>query len=156
MINLTPFYNANDCRSEIAAPFSDAEYTYATNGHILIRVPLRGEIPESKFAPRADKLFAEHAIHAIGEDRQWLPIPDLPDAIMTPCDNCEHGCSECTNGFVEVIKSVDIGGIPFQRKYLALIKMLPGCTISPNEKWPAWFRFDGGIGLLMPMQKRWP
>ena len=147
MIDLKPFYFADHVRSEIAAPFSDAEHTYATDGFIIIRVPLLAGVSGSKFATRADRLFSDHTL-----GREWLSIPSLPDAIMEPCSECEHGCSECDNGFVEKIKSVDVGGIPFQRKYLALLAALPNCRISPDGQNAAWFKFDGGDGLIMPMR----
>lgn len=156
MIDLTPFYDADDIRGEITRPFSDAQYTYATDSHVVIRVPRRPEIEESKFAPRADKLFAEHTTEAT---RQWFDIPELPEPIMEKCfctfELSPDPCEDCRGaGVVEKIKSVDINGVPFQRKYLALIKALPGCTISPSGQYPAWFKFNGGDGLLMPMRER--
>ena len=83
MIDLTPFYDKNDIRSSIAAPFSDAEHTYATDGCIVIRVPRRLEVEQSPFAPKADRLIAEHTSDV---PRKWFDIPELPAPIMEPCE----------------------------------------------------------------------
>ena len=154
VIDLTQFYDKNEFRSNIAAPFSDAEHTYATDGHIVIRVPRRLEVEQSPFAPKADRLFAERTG---GGPRKWFDIPKLPAPVMEPCEcvndtRCDP-CPDC-NGteVVEKIKSVDIGGMPFQRKLLAKLVLLPNCVISPAGPKPAWFRFDGGDGLLCPMK----
>lgn len=154
MIDLTPFYNTDDIRRNISAPFSDATYTYATNGHIVIRVPLRADVPASDFAPKCDRLFQQFATG----DREWLQIPDLPEAIMQPCIYCDTNdpdpCIECHDTLIcERPVSVEIGGSHFARKYLAMIKALPNCVIAPNGLDAAWFKFDGGDGLLMP--RKW-
>ena len=156
VIDLTPFFDAGHPQSKIAAPFSDGEHTYATDGSIVIRIPRRLDVESSQFAPKADRLFAEH----IGDSpRKWFDVPELPKPVMQPCEclndtRCDP-CPDC-NGteVVEKIKSADIGGVPFQRKYVAKIALLPNCVISPAGPKPAWFRFDGGDGLLCPM--RWP
>ncbi len=46
MIDLKPFCGDNDIRYYLNEPFSEGEFTYATNGHILIRVPRRDDVPE--------------------------------------------------------------------------------------------------------------
>lgn len=152
MLDLTPFYNANHIRQELTKPFSDSYFTYATDGHIIIRVPLQDYVVGNPGAPDVSRLFADNPLK-IGA--QWFAIPDLPDKVTEPCPYCEHGCPECVNGWREKIKSVDIGNGYFQRKYLALLKTLPNCKIAPNGlRKPAWFKFDGGDGFLMPMRER--
>ena len=61
-------------------------------------------------------------------------------------------CDKCGgSGKVEVFSSHPVGPAKFQVKYLHLLATLPGCEIGPmNETEPAWFRFDGGVGLIMP------
>lgn len=147
MIDLSTFYDPDDIRSQIAEPMSDARHTYATNGHILIRVARRPEIAEAEFAARCVKLLAEFAV---GDQRQWFSIPELPAKINFPCGEC-HG-----TGFVEKPQSVDVGDTYFARKYLAVIAALPGSRISPNGRHAAWWKCEGCDGLLMPVRKRVP
>lgn len=61
-------------------------------------------------------------------------------------------CSKCDGtGKIEVFSAQRIGPAKFQVKYLKLLAELPNCNIGPmNDTGPAWFRFDGGTGLIMP------
>lgn len=161
MIDLSPFYDPRDIRHQITAPFSDADFTYATNGDILIRVARRPEIAEAPFAANCFKLLAQFAI---GDDRQWFGIPALPEAIIIDCMNCctadyepDGPCEDCHDTKrVEQPQSVDVGDCYFARKYLAILAALPACTISPNGKNGAWWKCGGADGLLMPMTRRMP
>lgn len=40
---------------DLSVPFSLNEHTYATNGHICVRVPRRPDVPENNKAPKADE-----------------------------------------------------------------------------------------------------
>jgi hypothetical protein len=44
-------------RRNLSVPFSLNGHTYASNGHIIVRVPRRPDIPENKEAPNAEKLL---------------------------------------------------------------------------------------------------
>lgn len=46
-----------------------------------------------------------------------------------------------------------VGGMTFATRLLRAISVLPGVEISvcTTDKHPLWFRFDGGRGLVMPM-----
>jgi len=50
-------------------------------------------------------------------------------------------------------QAVEVNGVLLQRRYLALLKALPGCTVAPNGDMAAHFRFDAGHGLLMPCRR---
>lgn len=65
-------------------------------------------------------------------------------------------CEECEGmGKVEDKSPVDVGNAAFQPRLLRLLQSLPDCEIGPTgPQPPAWFKFDGGDGLIMPMRKR--
>ena len=62
----------NDCRDFLRQPFSDAKYTYATNGHIMVRVPRILEAAEDNFAEKARELFEKTA-----PAKQWFMFQKL-------------------------------------------------------------------------------
>lgn len=172
-IDLKPFCSENDIRYYLNAPFSEGEFSYASNGHILIRVPRRDDVPEvdekSTMKGRVDKLLAENPFVAA------VPIPDIPPPVEADCYCCNgdgahdykcggappYDCGECDGTGKQMDEPgdstypfVDVGGTHFAPKYLRLIKSLPGYQFSPIEGKASPFKFDGGEGLLMPMRKR--
>jgi hypothetical protein len=87
----------------LATPFSSGEYTYATNGYVLVRVPRLADIPEREDAPAIDKVNKLFD-HYKGE---YSPIPDVGPIKTKPCPECEgtgkfQTCPECDgSGIVE-------------------------------------------------------
>ena len=173
MIDLKPFCGDNDIRYYLNEPFSEGEFTYATNGHILIRVPRRDdakEVEADSMKNRLPKMFADNPF--------LLPveIPDIPPMVEGDCDCCNgegthdykcgnappYACGECNGTGKQMTElgdtqwpEIEVGNAAFAPKYLRLIKTLPGIQFSPNTRdHSAAFKFDGGDGLLMPMRKR--
>jgi len=156
-------------RSNITEPFSIGKFTYATNGHILIRVPL---IPEILFNPKSPNpetsVFSKTPNPVEWFDIPAVKKPELEKTVtcwecggtgIADCPTCGkpgHECDEC-DGTGEVttkplLRSTKINGLSFDEKYLYLIKDLPNVKISPTQHAKAaWFKFDGGDGLLMPL-----
>jgi hypothetical protein len=151
----------------IGVPFSRGQYTYATDGHLLIRVSRLADVPERKESPDAEKIWPK-------KNYDYFAIPDLPEPTFRPCSICkgtgefmyvdedddgnkssEIGtCYECDGDktFPAIIP-VKIGCSHFSNHFLAAIKDLPGIQIAPTgELDPALLKFDGGEGLLMPMK----
>jgi hypothetical protein len=54
MIDLKPFCDKGSFRG-LEAPFTVGDWTYATDGHICIRVPRRADAPERGRQPDASK-----------------------------------------------------------------------------------------------------
>lgn len=89
-------------------------------------------------------------------------IPEIPPAPpQIECSWCEGSakdddgaCSECNGtGKQDARQNIDVGDCAYAANYLRLIKSL-GCNeIAPNGTGPAWFEFDEGDGLLMPIRK---
>ncbi len=185
--------NGSDPREYMRAPFSRGEWTYATNGHIAVRVPkIDGvEILPEKHIPRIEGLFKSSSDAFI--DMPILPQPENCQmcngtGIAHECPDCdgdgefEHGlhtykCKECdgsgqvTAGYedynempcrrcagtgVARFKPVQVGVSHFDLYYLILINGLPGLKFSPGagRMDMAYFMFDGGDGILMPMNHR--
>src|SRR6185369_15900200 len=54
---LKKFCARDGTRYHIDKPWSDRDWTYATNGHIIVRIPRLVSVPEDKLAPDAAALF---------------------------------------------------------------------------------------------------
>ncbi len=166
MIDLQKF--CSETRKSIARPWSRGEYSYATNGHVIIRVPAQPDVPENTFAPDAERPSIFGGFSCSGKES--FPIPDLPTPKWAACDEClgesraaREQCEECGGtGKVRDHQNVEIGGMFFADVYLELIKDLPGLKFYPVKyEWitggihrpdPSPFTFDGGDGLLMPVK----
>jgi hypothetical protein len=191
---------ARFCHAEniiLNVPWSRGVYTYATNGHILVRAPRLEDVPEKEDAPEVDKMFS------IPLPDEWFPLADMAlpalEATEKTCPECngagtkECECPECDgrgmvdftnrhndyevdcktcNGegkihkcdkcnatgkiAVETLQPIKVGASHFQLRYLLLLKDLPNGKIAPaapsQSLLAAYFAFDGGDGLLMPMK----
>jgi hypothetical protein len=77
------------------------------------------------------------------------------------CKSCDgegvkQKCETCgETGKHEGMVGISYANSFFQVRYLRLLKELPGCELGtpPDCMSPAWFRFEGGDGLIMPMRK---
>ena len=88
-INIERFLATGDeRRAYLHRPFSDEHYTYATNGHIAIRVPYRAEC--DGFAPD-DTVAAMQRMFAKALAVPLIPMPtiDLPAAQLPSCRACK-------------------------------------------------------------------
>lgn len=66
-------------------------------------------------------------------------------------------CHHCDGTGHDPFQTVRVGNSPFARRYVAMLKELPGAVIwtnSENELASAFFKFDGGFGALMPCRER--
>ena len=160
-------------RIGLKRPFSIGEYTYATNGHVAVRVLRRegaefGDIAINTLFSRADFNGLRLAIIPPG-----LSIPESTTTTIIcaecngggmecHCASCSCECETCNgtgrisaiNGFIN--QSIDINGVPFNAAYTVLIAMLPALMIPQkvNHNAAMPFTFDGGSGLLMPLRHR--
>ena len=163
--DLERFCSDDISRPSLSAPWSSGDYSYASNGHLIVRVPRMVDIAESDVAPKVAGMFDKHMV----EPPEWFALSDieLPEMEIVDCATCEggeesvHDCPDCScicedcndTGKVEEIIRVKVGMALYQLKYLLMLKGLPNCKLGPTGEWtPAPFRFDGGDGLLMPMR----
>lgn len=170
-LNLQQFCSTDESRYYLHKPFSRDAFSYATNGHVMVRVPRRDDIPEVEGAPAAEQIFPSNVSYGFSP----VPAVDLPaDTVVIEkeeCEDCEgagheHDCPDCQcecfncggKGFIETDKlqvSVGIGAGIYQGKYVALLLGLPNLELGPiSATNPLHFRFDGGEGLLMPRRNK--
>jgi hypothetical protein len=167
-ISLEPF--CDPTRPGLDRPFSRGAWTYATNGHVAVRVNRRDDIAENPAAPDAEKLFS---LQFIKKGRRcYAPAPKLQlsepfewiDEIECrgcggsgkkhDCPNCQCDCSFCDGTGKQALpqfQQVALGHAHYKAKYLYWLQTLPGLELGPTQKRkPLSFRFEGGEGLLMP------
>lgn len=159
MINLQAFCaNSYEERSYLRQPFMHRGYQYATNGHIIVRIPAPGtESINFPFKPgsAAEGLFADstHAAHS--------PLPAYSLGVI--CKICAgtgqnqarpgslRECALC-GGYGSFFKALNTPIAVFDVRYFNWISKLPNARIAlqPFPK-PSHFIFDGGEGLLAPI-----
>ncbi len=174
-IGLELFCSAD--RDELSEPFSVGTHTYASNGHICIRVPRRADVQELKATSEASKRILDGVSKFFRDGVHYRALApfDLPPEEDEPCGFCngrgtEHACPDCTcecancnDGKVSSDErlSVGINGAPFAAHYVRMLLALPGLQVN-EANWKKrgqrgcvlQFRFDGGDGVLMGVEGR--
>lgn len=159
-IDLQPFCAASGFHvAKLGRPFSRGDYTYATEGHILIRVPRRANVGEIENSPEMERIFPSPAA------AEFRPINavTLPALAKVECMKCEgrgteHDCPDCEcecedcdgagaiNGDRKT--SLSIGGAIIGMRYARLLLALPALEVAKPNGAVLEFRFDGGVGLV--------
>lgn len=158
----------SELRDWLHQPFKIGEWVYATDGHIIVRVPAAGQESLDGAPIPVDITGLFGSAHDAAQRARTIKVglPALPEA--QPCFACggsastylrddQQECFQCDGTGVERHQSVTVGARDYARRYLAKIADLPGLAFhqTPNEDIdPAFFTFDGGEGLLMPLRKR--
>lgn len=171
MIDLQQFCGKDPYRPYLHTPFSEGNFTYATNGHVLVRVPKVDGIGQMKDRP--EKFAAEKVLK--GRDDLSFVVPSIitkcprrtekdgdcmscgGSGTEHDCPDCECTCESCDGSgrethFSKV--STEWAGAIIDAQYMAMMLDLPGIRISSTTKPedPIHFEFDGGIGAVMPMR----
>lgn len=147
----------DEIRWYLREPWTRDGYSWATNGHIAVRVPAIDGLQDCEKAPDVAALFAKTE-----PAKDWVPVPVVSMPPPGVCRWCQgdgkdtwdrrYKCEEC-NGTGEAVNGVanhEIGNVHFADIYLALIQ---GWEIAPNGAGSAaWIRNDDALGLLMPMR----
>jgi hypothetical protein len=114
MIDLQPFCAKHDNRTYLKTPLSLDNYTYASNGHLMIRVDRRNDTPAAENLPEklADSFrsMPEKAIQKLGTETGTLSLADF-EPELTDCNKCEgtgltYVCPEC-DGTGEITLETD-------------------------------------------------
>lgn len=164
-IDLKPFCGTDETRPYLCVPFSHGDFSYATNGHIMVRIPRSGDLPEQtkNIATNWDAPFEGFEAATFSPVKVNLP-PPIADVECESCEgrgqehdcpDCECICPECEGSGLESADhgiSTTIRGHTYALRYVRLMLSLPGVILADNTdaKKPLLFRFDGGIGALMP------
>jgi len=169
MIDLQAFCADPDGVRAIAAPWSRDGFTWATDGHMLIRVPLQPEVGDNERCPQVMGNWLGAILDK--EPATWFDIPEFPAPTDDECAECEgrgmvtprtrwneydeEECKSCGgDGRILETKAVEIGEVCFTDRLLEKLRRLPNVKIGPfgpNEV--ARIAFDGGDGLLMPRRR---
>jgi hypothetical protein len=156
-------------------PWSSGEYTYATNGWVIVKVPRLAEVEARDGVPKDAEI--ERCWGMTRTQKQFrtlpaglkLPADDEPETQdcwlchgsgigLHPCPHCKCQCPHCEGtGAVAVAKfnePIKIFGTLFSPKLIKTLMGLPDLQFSakPPKRKPARFTFTGGEGLIMPMR----
>lgn len=172
---LIPFCSTDETRPSLGQPYTRGGYTYATDGRVAVRVAAIEGIPDVEKAPDCEGgVFRGFP----PSGAPWHPIPtDLPELPEGPaCPECKgtaeaqwsyrdrHGekyerrfeCPVCNGEGVTASDPVPMlwNGLRLNARFVAKFAALPGPVEfqAPSEPGgPVRVRFNGGIGLFMPM-----
>jgi len=171
-VDLQQFCDAEDFREFIVSPFTYRGFSWATNGHIIVRVD-----EDKRHKPLSSKIDPTKVLSGLAGARFEPPPPFvLPEfgTVRVPCMYCDgtgraHDCEHCKckcedcggsgNVVDEMNVSTEFGGGIFALKYVRQVLSLPGVEIAigtSDQKGsrPLLFRFTGGVGGVMPRSER--
>jgi hypothetical protein len=156
---LKTFCGTDEHRAILHQPTSQGEFSYATDGRVIVQVPRMAEVPEVEGFPQCGGVMRDFKIHGA-----WRKLPEIPPrGEGVPCEDCEGTgkfpdgtpCDECEGGKYYPTESMEVGGARLNLVFLRRIAALPNLEYNMNggELTARSFRFDGGIGLIVPMRK---
>ncbi len=167
--DLQRFCSDDDYRKDaVGVPWSEGDWTYATDGRLLLRVPRLPDVPENEKAPKnIDKNIFD--LNPITGNWQKIPSPLPAFGDGEKCDECkgsgqhecrcgdQHDCGKCEGSGSLPSKSiaVEIGCHHVAHIYLHKIRDIPGieiCQSATSKAYALGLRFDGGDGRLMGMR----
>lgn len=176
IIDLTPYCSTDDTRMNLHLPWRVGGFVYATDGRIIVRVsadlyPHVAERPEAPKKPTEDKSMFPWDHHHLDVSLWRTPPKDMLLCNHPVCAECKgtgvHKCHQCDNehecgachawGRLGTIGHIDIGPVRLSSLYSYLLCLLPEVElwIDPRndsiDSVP--FRFEGGLGYVMPVRK---
>jgi hypothetical protein len=97
--DLQKFCSTDSTRVNINKPFSDGDYTYATNGCIIVRVTRIEGVGEQEVFDTLKKIDAGKLFSNI-PNYPYFTIPDIPEPSFDTCHKCAgtgktKTCPEC-------------------------------------------------------------
>lgn len=104
---LKMFCSRDECRVNINTPFNHNGFTYATNGVILVRVPLIKKYQRDMYPDKVEKCLFGGLLH----DDDFVCLPDITQAVnFHRCDNCEgkgrdYKCTDCNGRKYVILES---------------------------------------------------
>lgn len=166
MIDLQPFCGTDDSHPYLMKPFSREGFTWATDSHILLRVVLRNGVPDHDQKLNLAKQFARLDTATFFRPRFNLPPAPVATGQCEVCDGvgCTaegDACLVCKGwGDLNPEKwtSTSVGPKVYCLHYIRQILSLPDVELAHMQAEPLMkpllFRFNGGIGALMPMSSQ--
>lgn len=138
-IDLMKFCSSDIGLKKLGTPWTAGDWTYASDGRVMIRVPRRDEVTRRDGPPMTNIGWPHASLN------DWEDLPLFPKTEWKEC----HVCS----GSIRVDAPVKFGERYINSYYLELISTLPNVRASRAGRHaePMMFRFDGGEGQVMPM-----
>lgn len=143
-ISLKRFCGPEDAGNNTDKPFVVGDFRYATNGHVVVRIPSGGEASTTltgkviNGAPRLD--WPKRAVAA----SRLIPWPPIDWFFEYEYDD---------GAWYPSRDEVQLGEQRISTKYHYLISLLPNVRYLPGEDLvPVYFCFDGGEGFVMPVR----
>lgn len=174
----------NDPRKALRQPFVVDGRAIATNAYVLISVPIAMAVPFEEDAGAKPPNVSETIEKAHALDVDWIDIPGgwpVPDPVTldavtcdmcdgtgeVECDYCghEHDCADCDGTglrypYPPKLEPVAFAGERFNPRNLNRLAALPGAQLGQIKSGqdqaiqPHPVRFTGGIGIIMPANRR--
>jgi hypothetical protein len=94
---LKKFCGDSKYNEKIGTPWSAGEFTFATNGFILVRVPRLAEVPERQNVVSLKSVLEQNPVPSDG----WVDAPGVEDLKIPACPRCKGKesnptpCEEC-------------------------------------------------------------
>ena len=177
---LKTFCSVSPIRPNLSEPWSWGNFTYASDGRVIIRVPKLESIPVPEEEP-ANQKKVENYFLSDESDGNYLPLPLPPlegwgklcpncggsgktHCLICPC--CDNHirlrsiivCEECDGkGRILWEQQVAFGRHCLNQFYVDQLAVLPSVMISQHKSdpmGPVSIRFDGGDGRLSPMRPK--
>ena len=159
---LKTFCGTDETRPHAMEPWSDGEWSYATDGAILVRVPRLAEV--TRITPAGLPL---RAVEATPAGPVWYPVAVPETMRRATCPDCNgkkvvewrwaechkiDACPVCEGrGWVVGQAAVEIGGQCWRADLLIRLLALPGpVEIAPGGGPAACVRFAGGAAWIAP------
>jgi hypothetical protein len=148
--------------TDLTRPFSRGEWTYATDGKIIVRVPRVAEVTEFDAAPHEEPIWPKETPQSfVPVLVSELPKPEFERCVVCcgrgkehDCQDCECTCEECEgSGQIEVDGAVSVGPGKLTEGHAKAIMALPGAEVAPVAEGMMQFRFSGGEGVVMLLTK---
>ena len=148
-------------RTNLTTPFSRGNWTYATDGKVMVRIPRRADIPERGDAPHVERIWPKEV------PLQFVPVVPtrLPEREYVQCDMCDgrgsrHDCPDCQcrceecqgEGLLEEAVAIGVGPELVTRRVAELLMALPDAEIAPMAGAVMQFRFRGGDGIFTTLK----
>ena len=157
-VDLDLFCDPERCApgADLSVPFSLNGHTYATNGHIAVRVPRRPDIPENKEAPNAEERLPWDFSRI-----KFGPLPE-PELLPDQCWRCdgrghEHNARIVVANANTAMEAANSRHASGSARLFSQVGTSNGYRRSQGWRLesqsldtPLPFRFKGGEGLLMP------
>ena len=169
---LKTFCGIEKTRPKLLDPFSIGEFSFASDGRILVRVPKIESVAlaaDENFAKQVGRVFSQpHNPNTVAFPTE-IPAFDGANVCqhckgtgVCDCKKCGRtygggGCDACCGGlFNEIPQGVPFGNQIVSNFYLLKLKDLPGIQLfnGVDETSCMHFVFEGGEGKLMPIVKK--